>query len=167
MASISTSLLSKAQAKPGDKIPTETVKETSPAESFALNLKGKNVIVAVPGAFTPSCSSQVPGYIEKYDAIKAKGVNDIYVVAVNDTFVMKAWKEKLAPNGTGVRFISDDQGKFAGTLGLLMDATGALGAPRAKRFVIIADDDKISSLFVEENSSEVTVTASDKVLSLL
>jgi hypothetical protein len=76
--------------------------------------------VGVPGAFTPSCSSQVPAYIEKYDEFKAKGVNEIFIVSVNDAYVTKcvqnifvlqsltcrkirAWKEKLAPNGTSKR----------------------------------------------------------------
>ena len=111
MSITSTSLLTKAQVTPGEKIPTLTVKETNPGETITLDLKGKNIIVrpvfsrfpsymlmsnvacsmqiGVPGAFTPPCSSQVPGYIEKYDDFKAKGVSNIYVVAVNDAFVTK------------------------------------------------------------------------------
>ena len=115
----------------------------------------------MPGAFTGPCSNQVPGYIKAYDQFKAKGVENIYVIAVNDTFVMKAWKEKLAPEGTrqsnsnlwpssaffphiyshlgcvrnsliAVHFIADDQGAFTGALGMLFDASGLLGAPRSK-----------------------------------
>ncbi|ETW76481.1 atypical 2-cysteine peroxiredoxin [Heterobasidion irregulare TC 32-1] len=167
MSITSTSLLTKAQVTPGEKIPTLTVKETNPGETITLDLKGKNIIIGVPGAFTPPCSSQVPGYIEKYDEFKAKGVNNIYVVAVNDAFVTKAWKEKLAPNGTSVRFIGDDQGLLVGSLGLLQDATGLLGNPRSKRFAIVADEGAVSSLTIEEDSSTVVSTAADKILAVL
>ncbi|KAI0067523.1 Redoxin [Artomyces pyxidatus] len=162
------SLLQKAQVKPGDKIPlTETVKELSPAEATTLELAGINIIVGVPGAFTPPCSSHAPGYIEKYDEFKAKGVNEIFIVAVNDAFVTKAWKEKLAPSGSKVRFIADDQGAFVSSLGLVQDATSLLGGPRAKRFVIIAKNDTVQTVIVEEDSSKVVSTVADSVLALL
>lgn len=54
----------------------------------------------MPGAFTGTCTNQIPGYIQAYDQFKAKGVNDVFVVAVNDVFVLKAWKAQLAPEGT-------------------------------------------------------------------
>ncbi|KAI0300047.1 Redoxin [Multifurca ochricompacta] len=133
----------------------------------SANVVTKNKKVGVPGAFTPSCSSQVPGYIEKYNEFKEKGINEIYVVTVNDAFVTKAWKEKLAPNGTLVRFISDDQALFVSALGLILDATVNLGAPRAKRFVIVSNDDVIERIIVEEDSSQVTTTAADSVLASL
>jgi len=161
------SLLEKAQVKVGDKISNESVKEDNPGKAITLNLTGKNIIVAVPGAFTPPCSSHAPGYIEKYDEFKARGVNDIFIVAVNDAFVTSAWKQKLAPNGTRVRFIADDQGSLISSLGLLQDATGLLGAPRAKRFVIVTDNDVVSTLILEDDSSQVASTHADKVLALL
>ncbi|KAI0309501.1 Redoxin [Amylostereum chailletii] len=163
-----TSLLEKAQAKAGDKLPLDiTVKETAPDAPVKLELTGKNVIVAVPGAFTPSCSSQAPGYIEKYQQFKDKGVNEVFILTVNDVFVVKAWKKNLAPEDTPVRFLADDQGSFASALGLVMDATAHLGAPRAKRFVLITEGDTIETVIVEENSSQVTTTDSAHVLSLL
>jgi hypothetical protein len=105
-----TALLAKHQAKPGDKLPLkELVKENDAAKPFALDPTGKNVFVSldlfpiiddadadllttevgVPGAFTPSCSSQAPAYIEKYDEFKAKGVNEIFIITVNDAYVTK------------------------------------------------------------------------------
>ncbi|EIM85131.1 Redoxin [Stereum hirsutum FP-91666 SS1] len=161
-------LLEKAQAKPGDKIPiTVTVKEQSPAETTTLDLTGRNILAFVPGAFTPPCSSEVPGYIDNYEAFKAKGVKNIYIIAVNDAFVMNAWKAKLAPNGTEVRFIGDDQCALASQLGLVHDFTELFGAPRAKRAVIVAEDDVVSSITVEDDSTQVTSTAADKILPLL
>jgi len=162
------SLLASSQVQPGATIPSITVKEDDPNVSISLdNLSGKNVIIGVPGAFTPPCSSHVPGYIKEYEKFKARGVQNIYVVAVNDAFVTKAWKEKLAPEGTPVRFIADDKGTFVGALGLLFDASGLLGAPRSKRFAIITDGNKITSIAVEEEAPSITVTAADSILAQL
>lgn len=75
-------------------------------------LTGKNIIVGVPGAFTPPCSSQVPGYVSNSEKFAAKGVKGIYIVAVNDAFVVQAWKEKLgvAKDHPIVHFLADDTG---------------------------------------------------------
>jgi len=161
-------LLAKHQAKPGDKLPLkEPLKENDAAKPILLAPTGKNVFIGVPGAFTPSCSSQAPAYIEKYEEFKAKGVNEILILSVNDAYVTKAWKEKLAPNGTPVRFLADDQALFVSALGLIFDATQGLGAPRAKRFVIIAEGDVIQKVLVEESPSDVNVTAASNVLTIL
>ncbi|EMD35799.1 hypothetical protein CERSUDRAFT_26200, partial [Gelatoporia subvermispora B] len=88
--------------------------------------------VGVPGAFTGTCSAQVPGYIAAFERFREKGVQNIYVVAVNDVFCMKAWKEQLAPAGTPVHFVADDKGAFVGALGMLFDASPLLGGPRSK-----------------------------------
>ncbi|KII84722.1 hypothetical protein PLICRDRAFT_146181 [Plicaturopsis crispa FD-325 SS-3] len=161
-------LLSKAQVEAGATIPqSKDLKEGDPEKPITLTLTGKNIIIGVPGAFTPSCSSQVPAYIEDYQKFKAKGVKDIYVVAVNDAFVMKAWKAKLAPDGTPVRFLADDKGALLANLGLLFDASPLLGAPRSKRFAIIADGDKVTYIGVEEVPSDVTVTSAKSILAQL
>ncbi|PPQ74896.1 hypothetical protein CVT24_003049 [Panaeolus cyanescens] len=148
----------------GATIPAADVKENAPDSTSPLELKGKNVLIGVPGAFTTPCNGHLPEFIAKYDEFKAKGVNNVYVFAVNDTFVTKAWKEFLAPEGTGVRFIADDQGKFVSSLGLQLDATGLLGGLRSKRWAIIADDDKVSKIFVEDAPPNVTVTAAGALL---
>ncbi|KAI0349841.1 Redoxin [Trametes cingulata] len=164
--SLATSLLSAAEAKVGSTIPLKVpVKEDDPQKTFTFEgIKGKNIFVGVPGAFTGTCTAQVPGYIKAYDQFKAKGIENIYVVAVNDVFVMKAWKEQLAPEGTPVHFISDDQGAFVGALGMLFDASPLLGAPRSKRFVAVTEDDTITHIAVEPNPAELTVTAAEKIL---
>ncbi|KAG1750636.1 Redoxin-domain-containing protein [Suillus paluster] len=165
--SAAATVLSAAQIEAGELISQKPVKEEDPERSITLDLSGKNIILGVPGAFTPPCSSQVPQYIADYDKFKAKGVNNIYVVAVNDAFVVKAWKEKLAPQGTGVRFIADDKGEFTSGVGLLFDASGLLGAPRSKRYVIVAQDGKVDFLAVEEQPANITVTAANLVLAQL
>ncbi|RPD58297.1 Redoxin [Lentinus tigrinus ALCF2SS1-7] len=163
---LATSLLSAAEAKVGSIIPLKVpIKETDPEKTFTLEgITGKNLIVGVPGAFTGTCSAQVPGYIKAYEQFKQRGVDNIYVVAVNDVFVMKAWKEQLAPEGTPIHFIADDQGAFTGALGMLFDASALLGAPRSKRFVALVEGDTITYLAVESNPGELSVTAAEKVL---
>ncbi|KAF5350879.1 hypothetical protein D9758_010483 [Tetrapyrgos nigripes] len=157
------SLVAKAQIKPGDAIPStqNLLKEDAADKPLAsLSLTGKNVIVGVPGAFTGTCNKQVPGYIEKYEAFKAKGINEIFVVAVNDLFTMKAWKENLAPNGTPVRFLVDDTGAWVTSLGLLFDATPLLGAP-------LTEGDKVDFIAVEQVPSDIQVTGAETILAQL
>ena len=107
------SLAAASPLKAGDAVPDVEVKVNNMEEKLNFSkLTGKNVLVLVPGAyvppisntgpcadawnsFSPACSDQVPGYIAKYDEYKTKGVKDIYIVAINDMFVMQAWRKKL------------------------------------------------------------------------
>ncbi|KAG8981584.1 hypothetical protein FRB90_002033, partial [Tulasnella sp. 427] len=98
---------------------------------------------------------------------KAKGVNDIYVVAVNDNFVIKAWKEKLAENGTPVKFVSDDHAEFVSEIGLAFDASEVLGGVRSKRFSLITDSGKVTKVVVEDSPGSLSVTAAEEVLKSL
>ncbi|TFK71402.1 Redoxin [Pluteus cervinus] len=166
---LATTLLATSQVKPGSTIPAAPVKEAG-ATSQATNLdfKGKNIIVGVPGAFTNTCNQHIPGFLENLEEFKKRGVSDIFIVAVNDVFVVKAWKEHLSSKfGTPVRFLADDEGRFVSGLGLLFDATQNLGGPRSKRFVIVAQDDKVEHIAVEEDPSQVTVTDAKRILTLL
>ncbi|CCL98453.1 uncharacterized protein FIBRA_00451 [Fibroporia radiculosa] len=163
------SLMSAAEVKPGSTIPTAVpIKEDEARSTFTFaGITGKNVFVGVPGAFTGTCSAQIPGYIKAYEQFKRRGVNNIYVVAVNDVFTLKAWKEQLASDGTPIHFIADDKGAFVGAMGLLFDASEVLGAPRAKRFVLITEGENITHVAIEPVTSELTITAADKILPLL
>ncbi|KZV65729.1 Redoxin [Peniophora sp. CONT] len=167
--STAASLLSRAPIKPGDKLPlTTTVKAAgAPRDAITLASTGKTIIVGVFGAFTPPCSGQAPGYIEKYEEFKARGVSDIYIVTVNDAFVVGAWAKTLAPTDTPVKFIADDSGAFVSGLGLVQDSQELVGGPRSKRFVIIANGDVVETVIVEDDTSKVTTTAADHVLTLL
>ncbi|KAI0933319.1 hypothetical protein AcV7_004825 [Taiwanofungus camphoratus] len=124
-----TFVFSSAQAIPGQRSPPPsssrrtTLSRPSPSQASP---------VGVPGAFIDMCSTQIPSYIKAYDQFKNKGVEDIYVVTVNDVCVTKVWKEQLAPGGTPVRFIADDKGVFVGALGMLFDASAFLGGPHSK-----------------------------------
>jgi len=143
------------------------VKENAPDASAPLDLKGKNIIVGVPGAFTGTCHAQVPDYIKLYGDFRAKGINEIYIVAVNDTFVTKAWKDNLAPEGTDVRFIADDNATFSASIGLAFDASPVLGNPRSLRYAAVTEGNTVTSLFVEPIPTRLTITAAAEVLASL
>src|SRR5215813_13649079 len=99
--------------------------------------KGKRVVLfAVPGAFTPTCSMKhLPGFIEQADAFKAKGVDRIICLAVNDAFVMKAWAEHNKVEGK-VEMLPDGNGTFTKALGLEMDGSGFGLGTRGQRFAL-------------------------------
>jgi len=160
-------LLAASPIAVGDKLPVVEVKEDDPETKINIPITGKIVIIGVPGAYTPPCSSQVPGYIENYDKFVAKGVKGIYVVAVNDAFVTKSWKEKLSPGGTPVHFIADDTAQFVSKLGLIFDGTGLLGGPRSKRFALLVDEGTVTHVAVEDAPPNITVTKWDAVLGKL
>ncbi|KAI0286236.1 hypothetical protein BC826DRAFT_918212, partial [Russula brevipes] len=111
------------------------------------------------GAFTPCSLSLQVDISRNTMSPRRRAITDIYILTMNDAFVTSmAWKEKLAPNGTPL---------FVSALGLITNATPALEAPRAKRFVIIANDATIETVIVEEDASAVTTTDASHVLTLL
>ncbi|UZJ55761.1 hypothetical protein CBS101457_005081 [Exobasidium rhododendri] len=156
--------------KVGDKISTGVLLKEDDAHDGTVSLDGltgKNLIIGVPGAFTPPCSSHVPGYVNDIKALQGKGVNTVYIVAVNDAFVTKAWKKDLGADSPHVRFLSDDTGAFLGKLGLLFDASGLLGNTRSQRFVAVVDNGVVSHIEIEGHAPDVTVTKVDHILTVL
>jgi peroxiredoxin len=111
---------------------------------------GKKVVLfAVPGAFTPTCSAKhLPGFVEQAAAIRAKGVDTIACLSVNDVFVMSAWG-KSASAGDAVLMLADGNGEYARALGLELDASGFGMGMRARRFSAIVDDGVLTTLNVE------------------
>ena len=103
----------------------------------------------MPGAFTPTCSMKhLPGFVEKAADIKAKGVDEIVCMAVNDAFVMGAWGDDQKAHGK-VRMVADGNGEFTKALGLELDASGFGMGQRSQRFALIAKDGKVTKLLVE------------------
>lgn len=129
--------------------------------------KGKTVaLFAVPGAFTPTCSAKhLPGFIEKADEIKARGVDTIACLSVNDVFVMDAWA-KSQNAGDAVLMLADGNGDFAKATGLEMDGTGFGMGTRAQRFSMIVKDGVVSELNVEA-PGEFKVSSADHILGQL
>jgi glutaredoxin-like protein len=111
--------------------------------------EGKKVVVfALPGAFTPTCSSShVPRYEELASAIRARGVDDIVCVSVNDGFVMAEWAK--AEKATQVRFLPDGNAELTGALGMLVDKRGLGFGQRSWRYSMLVDDGVIKKMFIE------------------
>ena len=118
-------------------------------EVSKLTAGKKIVIFGLPGAFTPTCSAQhVPGYVAHYDAIKAKGVDEIWCVAVNDAFVMGAWGKDLHVEKK-VRMMADGSGEFTKNLGLELDLVARGLGVRSQRYLMILDNGVVKHLAVE------------------
>ena len=140
--------------KVGDQIPSMKLmmgtadgpKETSTDEIF----RGKKVVLfAVPGAFTPTCSvKHMPGFVQNVDAIKAKGVDTVACIAVNDAFVMAAWAKEQGANGK-LTMLADGSAAFTKALGLELDLMGRGMGIRSQRYALIAQDGKVTHLGVE------------------
>ncbi|GAA0813092.1 peroxiredoxin [Colwellia sp. D2M02] len=124
----------------------------------------KVVLFAVPGAFTPTCSeTHLPGYVVLADEFKAKGVDAIICLSVNDAFVMNAWGE--AQNAENIMMLADGDGSYTKALGLTMD-TAAFGGIRSQRYALIIDNGTVSSVNVEAPKS-FEVSKAEALLALL
>ena len=140
--------------KVGDTIPSmklmmvtaEGPKETSTDEIF----KGKKVVLfAVPGAFTPTCSvKHLPGFVQNAEAFKAKGVDTVACIAVNDAFVMDAWGKDQGTAGK-VEMLADGAAAFARAIGLELDLNARGMGWRSQRYALVAEDGKVTHLGVE------------------
>jgi len=128
---------------------------------------GKKVVLfAVPGAFTPTCSARhLPGYVEQAHAIRARGVDTIACMSVNDVFVMGAWGKDRGV-GDSVLMLADGNGDYARALGLELDASGFGMGSRCQRFAVVVDDGVVTSLHVEE-PGQFSVSSAEAVLEQL
>jgi len=156
----------------GDRIPSVTLKQLTSegVKEFTTDeiFRGKRVVViAVPGAFTPACSQRhLPGYVDKATDIKAKGIDEIACVAVNDAFVMGAWGRDQKAEGK-VRMLADGSGDFTRALGLELDLSkGGLGM-RSKRYSMLVDDGVVKSLNVEQQPGQVDLSGAEAMLKAL
>jgi peroxiredoxin len=156
--------------KTGDKIPSCTLKtmgEKGPVDIATDDIFGgkKVVLFAVPGAFTPGCSiTHLPGYVVNADKIKAKGVDTIVCMAVNDAFVMGAWGQ--AQNADELLMLADGNGELTAKLGLELDGSGFGLGTRSQRFAMIVEDGTVTHLNVETGPG-VDVSSADTMIALL
>ena len=109
----------------------------------------KIILVSVPGAFTPTCSSEhLPGYVKLYDEFKTKGIDDIFFVATNDPFVMEAWINSSSESK--IKYLADSNLELLDATGLEIDLTVAGFGKRLSRFAIFVDDGLIKKIFDEK-----------------
>lgn len=150
----------------GQNVPQVTLTQLASEGMQTLTNKelfdGKKVVLfAVPGAFTPTCSNaHLPEFITLADKIKAKGVDAIYCVSVNDAFVMKEWGD--SQNAEEILMLADGDASFTKALGLEKDTAG-FGGIRSSRYAMIVNNGVVTGLFVEEGK-EFTVSRAEHVL---
>ncbi len=157
--------------KAGDKVPEGTFKVMKADGPGAISSKelfsGKKVVLfSVPGAFTPTCSKEhLPGFIEKADELKEKGVDTIACLAVNDVFVMSAWGDHSGA-GSKVLMLADGNGDYTRALGLEMDASGFGMGQRGQRFAMVVKNGVVEQIHVEA-PGEFKVSSADNILANL
>ncbi len=155
----------------GDKIPdvrlmTVTDDGVKPVQSTDVLGSGRVVLVGVPGAFTPTCNDyHLPDYVLRSDDLRAKGVDTVACVAVNDAWVMGAWGRALGTEGK-VLMLADGNGDFTAGMGLSSDFTAAGFGTRSRRYAAILDDGVVTDLAVEEGRA-VDVSSVESVLARL
>ncbi|MGH7088989.1 MAG: peroxiredoxin [Stellaceae bacterium] len=154
--------------KVGDRIPSAKLRQMTPEGPKEIStdeiFKGKKVVLfAVPGAFTPTCSAKhLPGFVQNAAAIKAKGIDSIACLAVNDAFVMGAWGKQQGTDGK-VQMLADGNGSFTKELGLEMDGSGFGLGTRSKRYAMVVEDGVVKTLNVE-NPGAFEVSSAEAVL---
>ena len=158
--------------KVGDSLPTDIklkeMRDGAPKDvSLGDLFKGKRVVLfAVPGAFTPTCSMKhLPGFVADADKIRAKRVDDVVCVSVNDVFVMDAWGKASGAPGK-VRMLADGNGDFTRAVGLELDASGFGMGRRSQRYGMVVRDGKVEQLHVEPGPG-LNVCSAESMLSKL
>lgn len=156
----------------GDRLPSVTLK-TVGAEGFSdvstdEVFKGKKVVLfGVFGAFTPPCSGQhLPGYVAKAAELKAKGIDEIACLSVNDPFVLGAWAKAHDALGK-ITMLADGNAELTKAIDLVQDGSGLHCGLRSKRYVMLVDDGVVKKLDVEGVTSEVTVSSADQLVASL
>ncbi|MCY4263956.1 MAG: peroxiredoxin [Gammaproteobacteria bacterium] len=156
--------------KVGDKVPAaifqvmsgDSPEDMSSDEVFADK---KVVFFAVPGAFTPGCSNtHLPGFVVQADAIKAKGVDTIACMSVNDAFVMDSWGQKQ--NAQEILMLADGNGEFTAAIGLEMDASSFGMGTRCKRFGMIVEDGTVTHLAIDD-SGKIKASSAEAIMEVL
>ena len=153
----------------GDKIPSLSVytwgSEGPESITTEAIFAGKKVVLfALPGAFTPGCSmAHLPGFVVNYDAIKAKGVDTVACLAVNDAFVMNAWSADQ--NAENLLMLADGDGEFTKAVGLELDLRGKGLGVRSERYAMIVEDGVVTQL--EVDGGEIKESSAENILSLL
>lgn len=164
--------------KIGDRLPEGTLSEFIEVESAGCSLgpnafnvgeltKGKKIaIFGLPGAYTPTCSAQhVPGYVQHAAELKAKGVDEIWCISVNDAFVMGAWGRDQKATGT-VRMMADGNAAFSKALGLDADFSKFGMGTRSQRYSMLVDNGVVKQLNVEQGG-KFEVSNAETLLSQL
>ena len=129
---------------------------------------GKKVLLfAVPGAYTPTCNnSHLPSFIDKYDEIKEKGIDNIICISENDQFVSKAWRDSKSIKDDFL-FLADGNGKVTESIGMTLDCSGFGMGNRSNRYVMLIEDKVVKKLILEDNPGVCELTNATEILKSL
>ena len=158
--------------KVGDRLPNATFRVMTPdgpkPKTTDDVFKGRKVVlVAVPGAFTPTCSkNHLPGFVKNAETIMGKGVDAIAVTSVNDPFVQDAWKKASDPDNK-IDFLADGSGDFAKAVGMELDASANGLGMRSKRYSMVVEDGVVKSLNIEDAPGKADISGADNLLKSL
>jgi peroxiredoxin len=156
----------------GDKMPQGTLMTMGPDGPAPVSsselFDGKTVVLfGLPGAFTPTCSAKhLPGYIDNAAALKAKGVDTIACMSVNDAFVMGAWGNDQNA-GDAVSMLADGSADYTRALGLELDLSARGMGVRATRFSLLVEDGTVKAVNIEENPGEAAASGAEQMLASL
>ena len=153
----------------GDKLPEGTLLQMTQDGPAAVDMAqyatGRVAIFALPGAYTGICSTQhVPSFIRTADQFRAKGVDRIVCVSVNDPFVMGAWAKDTGAEAAGLTFLSDADGAFTEAMGMSFDAPAAGMFGRSKRYAMLVENGTITALEVEESPGQCSISGGESLL---
>ena len=156
----------------GERLPSVTLRRLTPEGVREVTTdeitRGKKVVLfAVPGAFTPTCSERhLPGFLENAEALKAKGVDTIACLAVNDPFVLGAWDKANQVEGR-VELLSDGNAELTKALGLELDASRMGLGVRSRRYAMVLEDGVVKTLLLEEVPSQAEASSAKAILATL
>ena len=153
----------------GDKLPGGTLLEMTQDGPAQVDLgqyaTGRVAIFALPGAYTGICSTQhVPSFIRTADQFRAKGVDRIVCVSVNDPFVMGAWAKDTGADKAGLTFLSDADGAFTEAMGMAFDAPPAGLFGRSKRYAMLVENGTITAMNIEESPGQCDISGGEALL---
>ena len=158
--------------KAGDALPSATVVSMTADGPSQIDIRDllagkKAVLFGVPGAFTPTCHNKhLPGFVANADALKAKGVDLIACVSVNDIFVLDAWAVQSGATGQ-VTFLADGNGEFTRNIGMEHDLAIAGMGVRSKRYAMVVDDNTVTNVFEDNERGVVSHSGAEHILSIL
>ena len=142
--------------------------ETKEIEANELFANKKIILFAVPGAFTPTCNnSHLPSFLEIYDQIKEKGIDNVVCLSVNDQFVSKAWRDNNKSIKNDFLFIADGNGEITESLGMTLDCSSFGMGKRSNRYVMIVENKLVKKLIVEENPGTCDLTNANEILKFI
>ena len=154
----------------GDTLPDANLIRMGENGPEAVSLSGltkgrKVVIFAVPGAYTPTChSAHVPSFIRTADAFKAKGVDEIICISVNDPFVLKVWEEHTGAAAAGITTLGDPESTFTTAIGMNFSAPVVGFVERSKRYAMVVEDGVVTIINPETSRSECEISGGENLL---